>query len=130
HGGAEDGAHGPAGTKEKDFTLQMARRVKTAIENRIGLRVLLTRDSDEAVPQDRRTSLANNNKADLLISLHANASVRAETRGAQVLSLALTDYQGRPGVDSGRDLPVPLVSGGSRTIDIVPWDLAQLPFAG
>jgi N-acetylmuramoyl-L-alanine amidase len=48
--------------------------------------VLLTRDGDEVVPVDRRTSLANNNKADLFISLHANASKHSDTRGAQVLA--------------------------------------------
>jgi N-acetylmuramoyl-L-alanine amidase len=130
HGGAEEGAHGPSGTKEKDFVLQMARRLKASIESRIGLRVLLTRDNDEAVPQDRRTALANNNKADLLISLHANASSRPQTRGAQVLSLSLADYSTRPGIEITRDLPVPVAGGGSRSIDVVPWDLAQIPFAG
>ena len=130
HGGAEEGAHGPSGTKEKDFALQMARRLKASIEARIGVRVLLTRDTDEVVPQDRRTALANNNKADLLISLHANASSRPQTRGAQVLSLSLADYSGRPGVELTRELPVPVAGGGSRSIDVVPWDLAQIPFAG
>ncbi len=58
------GARGPSGALEKDLTLQIARRLKAAIESR-GLRVLLTREGDEDVPIDRRTSLANNNKADI-----------------------------------------------------------------
>src|SRR5207344_2280075 len=43
HGGDDEGARGPAGTKEKDFTLQVARRLKAAIESRMGLRVIMTR---------------------------------------------------------------------------------------
>jgi N-acetylmuramoyl-L-alanine amidase len=129
HGGADEGARGPGGAKEKDITLQMARRVKAAIESRIGLRVLLTRDTDEAVALDRRASVANNNKADLFFSLHVNAAIRSETRGADVLSLSVTDYQARSGVGETRDLPVPVAGGGTRSVDFVPWDLAQLPFA-
>ena len=128
HGGEDAGARGAGGLVEKDLTLQVARRLKAAIESRLGLRVLLTRDGDEAVAIDRRTALANNNKADLLISLHANASVRPALRGAQVLSLSLEDYrhraQGLP-----PSLPVPVVGGGTRLISAMPWDLAQIPYA-
>lgn len=128
HGGDETGAQGAAGSVEKDLTLQTARRLKAVIESRLGLRVLLTREGDEAVPLDRRTSLANNNKADLLISLHANASIRPSLRGAQVLSLSLEDYQDRArGLPAS--LPVPIVGGGIRVINAMPWDLAQIPYA-
>jgi N-acetylmuramoyl-L-alanine amidase len=129
HGGEDVGAKGAGGAQEKDLVLQMARRLKAAIENRMGLRVLLTRDGDENVPIDRRTALANNNKADLFISLHANASFRAEVRGAQVLALNSADYQAEPGATTAPGLPVPMVGGGSRTVQAVPWDLAQLPVA-
>ena len=129
HGGPDEGAHGPGGMKEKDFVLQMARRIKSAIENRIGLRVLLTRENDEAVPLERRAAIANNNKADLYFSLHANASIQPSARGVQVLSLSAPDYKGRVEPGDTRDVPVPVVGGGSRIIDVVPWDFAQLPFA-
>ena len=129
HGGDDAGAKGPNGTLEKDVTLQLARRLKAAIESRVGLRVLLTRDADENVPVDRRTALANNNKADVLFSLHANASVRPALHGAQVLSLSLDDYKSR-----ARELipgtPVPVAGGGTRLVGAVPWDLAQIPHAG
>ena len=129
HGGDDDGATGAGGTKEKDLTLQIARRLKAAIESRLGLRVLLTRDSDEDVPLDRRTALANNNKADLFLSLHANASVRPVVRGAQVLSLSLEDYPAAARRPIHAATSVPVVGGGTRNIEPVPWDLAQLPFA-
>jgi N-acetylmuramoyl-L-alanine amidase len=130
HGGSDEGARGANGTKEKDLVLQVARRLKGTIEGRLGLRVLLTRDGDEDVPVDRRTSLANNNKADLFLSLHTNASVRPAVRGAQVLSLSRDDYDtGGERGDPRRDL-VPVVGGAMRNIEPVPWNLAQLPFAG
>ena len=126
HGGDDAGAHGPGGGVEKEITLQLARRLKAAIESRLGLRVVLTRDADETVPIDRRTAFANNNKADVLLSLHANASVRPSARGAQILSLGLEDYKNRArGLGAGT--AVPIVGGGTRLIEAVPWDLAQLP---
>lgn len=128
HGGTDLGVQGPGGTKEKDLTLAVARRVRAAIESRMGLRVLLTRDNDENVPLDKRSAYANNNKADVFISLHANAALVPAMRGAQIETLSLEDYQGGRGQPIARGTPVPIVGGGSRSIDIVPWDLAQLPF--
>jgi len=128
HGGSDAGALGAGGTKEKDYVLQIARRLKAAIETRIGLRVILTRDADETVSLDRRAAIANNDKADLFLSLHLNAAVRPGTRGAQVLALNASEYQSRTGATEISEPPVPIVSGGTRAIDLVPWDLAQLPF--
>ena len=130
HGGDDQGAVGPGGTIEKDLVLVFARQLKATIERRIGLRVLLTRDRDEDVPLDRRAALANNNKADLFISLHANASVRPAARGAQVLSLRLDDYTGRSPVAGSAETPVPVLGGGTRIIDVLPWDTAQIGFTG
>jgi N-acetylmuramoyl-L-alanine amidase len=74
HGGTDMGAKGASGAMEKDIALDVAKRLKTAIESRLGLRVLLTRDTDRDVTIDERSSVANNNKADLFVSLHLNAS--------------------------------------------------------
>jgi N-acetylmuramoyl-L-alanine amidase len=128
HGGDDTGAQGPGGLKEKDLTLQVARRLRAAIEGRMGLRVLLTRDADENVPLDKRSAFANNNKADLFVSLHANAALAPTVRGAQIYTLSLDEYKGRSQAIS-RGTPVPIVGGGSRSIDVVPWELAQLSFA-
>jgi len=129
HGGEDTGSKSAGGTLEKDITLQLARRLRGSIEARLGLRVLLTRDGDENVPIDRRTSLANNNKADLFISLHANASARPAVRGAQVYTLDLGGYQQQTAEAEARRKTVPTLGGGTRVIDPMPWDLAQLPFA-
>jgi N-acetylmuramoyl-L-alanine amidase len=129
HGGDDTGGKGAGGAVEKDVVLQVARRLKAALEGRLGVRVLLTRDGDEALSIDRRTALANNNKADLFISLHANRSARPGLRGAQVFSLDLSNYRAQAqGVQESRRM-VPLVGGGSRFIDPMPWDLAQIPYA-
>ncbi len=130
HGGDDRGASSPDGALEKDVTLAVALRLKTQLESRFGLRVLLTRDGDAAVDLDRRAAQANNAKADLFLSLHANGSPRPETAGAQVLSLLADAYADVEGAAPHRDappLPVPVVGGGTRVIDAVPWQLAQLP---
>jgi N-acetylmuramoyl-L-alanine amidase len=127
HGGDEKGVVGPGGTIEKDFVLQFAKRLESAIESRTGIRVLLTRSTDEAVPLDRRASVANNNKADLFISIHANSSRNASIAGAEVLSLERAAYAEATG-PATPDLPVAFLGGGTRTIDILPWDLAQTGF--
>jgi N-acetylmuramoyl-L-alanine amidase len=124
HGGEDDGVRGAQGTKEKDLVLAVARRVKGVIEGRLGIRVLLTRDDDRNIPLDDRTALANNNKADLFISLHANASVRRSTAGAIVFLAAFDDSD----TEAAKPAPgerVPTFGGGLRDIELVPWNLAQ-----
>jgi N-acetylmuramoyl-L-alanine amidase len=125
HGGDDQGAVGPGGAKEKDITLAIAERLKGSIESRLGIRVLLTRDADRTVSLDARTSLANNNKADLFISLHMNASLRAATSGATIFSASFArdaEQQARASLSPER---LPTFGGGLRDIELVPWDLAQ-----
>src|SRR5205085_6299413 len=123
HGGDDEGARNADGVKEKDLTLAIARRVKGAIEARLGLRVLLTRDDDRSVPIDERTSVANNNKADLFVSLHVNGSIRTSASGASIY-LAAFDRDAAQASAGGAER-VPTFGGGNRDIELVPWDLAQ-----
>jgi N-acetylmuramoyl-L-alanine amidase len=127
HGGTDNGARGPDGTFEKDLTLAVARRLKAAIEARLGIRVLLTREDDRNLPVEERTAVANNNKADLLISLHANASFRPAASGASIYVAAFDDTEqastAPPAVER-----VPVFGGGSRNIELVLWDFAQSRF--
>ena len=74
HGGEEAGAKGAGGLLEKDVTLAVARRLRTMIEGRLGLRVFLTRDDDRTMTLDERAAYANSQKADVFVSVHANAS--------------------------------------------------------
>ena len=129
HGGDDTGTRGPDGTLEKDITLAVARRLRNRIESQLGLRVVLIRNADTTVALDERAAIANNNRADLFISLHANASVRETATGAEVFYLSLAEYDEAAREASGfSGQPVPVVGGGTRTIDIVPWDLAQLAY--
>jgi N-acetylmuramoyl-L-alanine amidase len=126
HGGEDVGAKGAGGTQEKQLTLEIARRLRAAIEMRLGMRVILTRDEDRSVQLDERASIANNSKADLFLSLHANAALAAAPAGAEVYHLRLD----REGEEARREaaadaVTMPILGGGTRKIDVIRWDLAQ-----
>jgi N-acetylmuramoyl-L-alanine amidase len=123
HGGTDEGVHGVTGAREKDVALAVARRAKAAIEGRLGVRTLLTRDDDRNVPIDERTAIANNNKADLFLSIHANASRRPSTAGASMFVAAFEPNAAQAAATVGGR--VPTFGGGSREIDLVFWDFAQ-----
>ena len=126
HGGADEGAHGPEGTMEKDVTLSVALRLRTLLERLLGVRVILTRSGDTVVALDRRAAIANNDRADLFISLHANSAQRDVVTGAEVYYLSIDEYgqEAREIADrDGRFLPVS--GGGVREIDMIPWEMAQ-----
>lgn len=126
HGGTEQGARGPSGTLEKNVVLSIARQLEAAIEARLGLRVLLTRSGDETVALDARAAFANNNKADLFISIHANASVRSAVAGAEVFYVTLGEYGNAArsaAAEPGALLPT--LGGGQRAVDLILWEMAQ-----
>jgi N-acetylmuramoyl-L-alanine amidase len=126
HGGEELGARGPGGTLEKDVTLAVARRLRTMIEGRLGLRVFLTRDDDRTMSLDERSAYANSQKADVFISIHANAAVRPTMKGAEVyyLSLDRADAEARRMAES-TGTALPALGGGTRTVDLILWEIAQ-----
>lgn len=74
HGGHDPGALGPGGLREKDVTLDIAHRAAPLIARELNVSALLTRDGDAFVPLEERTARANAFNADLLISIHCNAS--------------------------------------------------------
>jgi N-acetylmuramoyl-L-alanine amidase len=124
HGGDDLGAKGAAGTAEKDVTLAIARRLKGTVEARLGLRVLMTRDDDRSVPVTDRTAMANNSKADLFVSLHANASFRDAVSGATIYAAAFAPEEVAANRVAAERLPA--LGGGLRDIELVPWNLAQI----
>ena len=134
HGGDVDvegvrgpGARGPAGTFEKHVTLTIARMLKSALEARLGVRALLTREDDRTVYLDERAAFANNNKADLFISLHLNASVSQKPSGAEVFFLSLDGYSPEARrVAQMEGAVLPSATGGDRTIEMMLWEMAQL----
>ena len=125
HGGTEQGARGPSGTLEKNVALAIARQLKAAIEARLGVRVLLTRSGDETVALDARAAFANNNKADLFMSLHANASVRSTVTGAEVFYVSLGEYNAARGSAAEPGALLPTLGGGERAVDLILWEMAQ-----
>ncbi|MBI4476887.1 MAG: N-acetylmuramoyl-L-alanine amidase [Acidobacteria bacterium] len=126
HGGSEDGARGQAGSLEKEITLNVARRLKAALESQLGVRVLLTRDADQMMPLDQRAAIANNNKADVFISLHANSSQQRSVRGAEVFYLSVEGYgdEARRTAESAGHV-LPTFGGGTRDIQVILWEMAQ-----
>jgi N-acetylmuramoyl-L-alanine amidase len=126
HGGDDAGVKGPAGTVEKQLTLDLAKRLKGVLEARLGVHVVLTRDDDRAATLDERTATANNAKGDLFVSLHMNASPSPGRTGPAVFFMRL----GREGEDTRREagaqaVALPVLGGGTRVIETIRWDLAQ-----
>ena len=88
HGGEDSGAVGPSGIKEKDINLEIAKKVEKLISQKMNIKVILTRTDDTLIPLEQRTAIANKNKADLFISIHANASYRKEASGVETYFLS------------------------------------------
>ena len=93
HGGEDFGAIGRSKLKEKDVTLRISLKLKKLIESRTGLRVIMTRDKDSEVSLNTRASIANNQLAQMFISIHANSSFRKSAFGSETyfVSLQATD---------------------------------------
>ena len=83
HGGHDTGTVGPGGLREKDLVLDVAQRLGRLIEERMGSEVIFTRSDDTFVPLERRTEIANEAKADLFLSIHANSSPLRSAAGVE-----------------------------------------------
>jgi len=88
HGGEDPGAVGRNGTREKDVVLSIARRLKRIIDSTPGMKSYMTRDGDYFVPLHVRVQKARRVKADLFISIHADAWIKPSARGSSVYALS------------------------------------------
>jgi len=88
HGGEDPGARGRRGTREKHVTLTIARKLKSLIDVEPNMRALLTRDGDFLIPLEGRVDKARRVKADLFVSIHADAFVKPHVRGSSVFALS------------------------------------------
>ncbi len=88
HGGDDPGAIGAAGTHEKVITLAVARELKRVIDREPGMSAMLTRDGDYFIPHKQRYQKARDAKADLFVSVHADAFTKSEARGSSVWVLS------------------------------------------
>jgi N-acetylmuramoyl-L-alanine amidase len=139
HGGDETGALGPSGAREKDLVLMIAHSLERRLEERLGVRVILTREEDQNLGLDARSAIANQHQAALFISLHLNAAWggRAKATGAETyfLSLAASDARAAESAalenrsdDGSVDISAdPDVDDDLR---MILWDLAQTHHLG
>lgn len=92
HGGLHDGAISPSGSKEKDVALSVAKELRTLLESERDVRVVLTREGDDDIALHERTRIANDAKADLLVSIHCNSmptkSARKKAQGVETYFLS------------------------------------------
>ena len=90
HGGHDSGTSGPSGLMEKDLVLDVALRLGKLIEQRMGSEVVYTRQDDTFIGLHERTELANQRKADLFLSIHANSSPATRVSGIETYYLNFT----------------------------------------
>ena len=88
HGGRDTGAIGPKGLQEKDVVLEIGLKLRRLIQERLGIRVVMTRTEDVFVPLEERTAIANRAKADFFISVHVNAAHRTRAQGFETYFLS------------------------------------------
>jgi len=133
HGGHDQGAKGPGGVLEKDVVLDVTRRAARLIEDGLGIKVILTRSTDVFVPLRERTNFANKQRADLFVSIHANAHPQAVNEGVETyfLSSEATDNAARQTAAAENrvvDLESPQSRAKTDLLKSVLWDLAQSEF--
>jgi N-acetylmuramoyl-L-alanine amidase len=84
HGGKDPGAIGRDGLTEKEVALDVALRLRDLLRERLGKKVIMTRDKDEFIELDDRAKFANGHKADLFVSIHINSHPKRVTRGIEM----------------------------------------------
>ena len=90
HGGHDTGTIGPGGLLEKDLVVDVGRRLGKLLESRLGAEVVYTRKDDTFIPLETRTAIANQDQADLFVSIHANSSRDPNARGVETYYLNFT----------------------------------------
>jgi N-acetylmuramoyl-L-alanine amidase len=130
HGGADAGATGPGGVREKDLTLSIALATAALLRERAGLDVQLTRDGDADVGLVTRTEIANRLQADLFVSIHANAAIGGPATGAETyfLHLDATDEPSRTLAALENDATGLGRRSGGDGLELLLWDLAQAQY--
>jgi len=123
HGGSDLGAALPGGFAEKDVALEIARSLRSALQSRLNVRVLLTRDSDGDVSPSRRAEIANEQRADLFISIHLDGEGAVKGGGFRVFAQS-------PVALAGISAAPVLLSGEGGDAELLPSRSAQSPVAG
>ncbi|MEA1868032.1 MAG: N-acetylmuramoyl-L-alanine amidase [Thermodesulfobacteriota bacterium] len=87
HGGKDPGAIGPTGLREKDVVLKISKKVASRLKKDLGCQVIMTRKKDRFLPLTQRTAIANAKKADIFVSIHANATPNRRASGVETYFL-------------------------------------------
>ncbi|MDX1624248.1 MAG: N-acetylmuramoyl-L-alanine amidase [Gemmatimonadota bacterium] len=130
HGGHDPGASGPGGTREKDVVLAIGKALKSALESREGVEVILTRDEDAFVKLGERTRMANDQRADLFVSIHANAAENPAAEGFETYFLSAAKTEDARRVARMENAAIryenPEIDPASLDdLNFILWDLAQ-----
>jgi N-acetylmuramoyl-L-alanine amidase len=133
HGGHDPGATGPTGVMEKDVVLDVTKRVSRLVEEGLGVKTALTRSTDVFIPLHERTSFASRQRADLFVSIHANAHPQAASEGVEVyfLSSEASDSQARHTAaleNEAIQFESPASRQKSDLLKSILWDMAQSEF--
>lgn len=123
HGGSDLGAALPGGFTEKDVALEIARSLRSALQSRLNVRVLLTRESDADVSPARRAEIANEQRADLFISIHLDGEGAVKGGGFRVFAQS-------PVAPAGISMAPVLLSGEGGDAELLPSRSAQTPVVG
>lgn len=124
HGGSDTGALAKDGTTEKDLVLAVSKLLVASLE-KAGMKAFLTREGDTFIPLAQRTGLANFNSADVLLSIHLNASPSSSAKGSEtyIMSREATDLWSKQVAEKENATAAQVT--GSDTFSLVLWNLAQ-----
>jgi len=131
HGGEDLGAIGKSKLQEKNVTLQISQKLKKLIESRTGLRVIMTRDKDSEVSLNTRASIANNQLAQMFISIHANSSFRKSAYGSETyfVSLQATDQESLElAQKENQNMEDPGETIKNDELKMILWNMAQTEY--
>lgn len=127
HGGKDHGKTGATGTREKDVNLALAMAIRDRLERELDLEVTLTREDDRLVALTRRTAIANETGADLLLSIHCNSWFSKRTGGFEAYFLAPARSESERALARYENAGGGQVAAGGPSADIefILWDLVQ-----
>jgi N-acetylmuramoyl-L-alanine amidase len=133
HGGVDNGKVGVTGVLEKDVNLEVALMLRDRLVDDLGLEVVLTRDTDELIPFDRRVEIANSAVADIFISIHCNGWYSTSAGGVETLFLApaRTEDEARLAREENASIRFEnsdLNAAEVDDLDFILWDMVQNEF--
>ena len=132
HGGKDPGAVGYRGTKEKDITLDVAKRLEKKISRNMNVKVIMTRDEDVFLRLSERTKIANDNKGSLFISIHTNAAEDRRASGFETFLIGLNKNEYAAKVAARENAVLELEGSAKKDLsgeDLIQATMAQASFA-